>query len=219
MLWRTITFFVSGLLSLPLSFLTVASCVCAHWTDQFNTCFLLLLLLPRYMLDSYPQKLFVSMDSFEGFLFLAERNGNKVQKVSSFSERHVLADIRRMTDQVEDVRVVHSVQDGRCLGRWVGSVVRALDWRSQRSRVWIPSGAQEKLSFSESKRLCWLAVGVPNPRSSSSSSSCNYCSYCSYLMSVYMYAYEVQCEDEFCIQCEIWTCEKPWADPVRLTGL
>ena len=35
----------------------------------------------------------------------------------------------------------------------------------KRSRVQIPSVAQEKLIFfSESKRLCCLAVGVPNPR-------------------------------------------------------
>ena len=46
-----------------------------------------------------------------------------------------------------------------------------MDWLSgwsveleiQRSKVRIPSGAQEKLSVSKSKRLCWLAVGVPSP--------------------------------------------------------
>ena len=52
------------------------------------------------------------------------------------------------------------------MGWRVGSVVRPFDcMEMQRPRVRIPSGAQETIvSFSESKMLCWVALGVPNLR-------------------------------------------------------
>ena len=44
------------------------------------------------------------------------------------------------------------------------SVVRALEWRSKVEGSNPVRSTRNVLSFSESKRLCWLAVGVPNPR-------------------------------------------------------
>ena len=56
-----------------------------------------------------------------------------------------------------------------------GSVVRALAWRSKgRGFESCQEHKKKPLSFSESVRLCWLAVGVPNPR-------------------VYMHAYKRPC--------------------------
>ena len=47
-------------------------------------------------------------------------------------------------------------------GWWVGSVFRALDWRSKGQGF--ESHQEHKNNFfSESKRLYWLAVSVPNP--------------------------------------------------------
>ena len=47
---------------------------------------------------------------------------------------------------------------------WGNGVAQLVRLKIQKTKVQIPSGAQETiLSFSESKILCWLAVGVPNP--------------------------------------------------------
>ena len=46
-------------------------------------------------------------------------------------------------------------------GWWVGSVVRALDWRSKGRGFESRQEHKKNWCFSESKRLCWLAVSVP----------------------------------------------------------
>ena len=70
--------------------------------------------LPRYILESFPHKVFLSIDIFEGYLYMTEKNSNKIQKVSSFSARPTLADVRKMKDAVWDVRVVRAIENGRC---------------------------------------------------------------------------------------------------------